>query len=225
MLSDYLPVLRASPFFAGFSDENILFVLNCFKAVERTSMRGDIIMHAHDNTHGKAVFIVEGNLDTVAEDFWGNENLLGRFHQGQVVGDAFTLAGRDMLPFNVVSARRSVVLIIEFDTMLKPCEKNCEHHQQLLLNLVPVFADKVVYLLEMLNFITQRTLREKLLAYLSTQALKAGSSQFDIELDRQELANFLVADRSALSSELSRMKKEGLITFQKNHFQLHRTEA
>lgn len=223
MVSDHLDTLRTSPFFAGFSDEEIMTVLTCFQATERIYQHGETVMYANERTYGKTIFIIEGNLDTVTEDFWGIETLLGRFHPGQVIADAFMIAGKDTLPFNVVSHRRSVVLIIDFGKILQPCEQNCDRHQQLLLNLVPIFAEKVVYLLDLVIFITKRSLREKLLAYLSAQAVKAGSNQFDIELDRQGLANFLAADRSALSNELSRMKREGLISYQKNHFVLHRT--
>ncbi len=73
---------------------------------------------------------------------------------------------------------------------------------------------------EKLTHVTQRTLREKLLSYLSDESARAGGPRFDIPLNRQQLADYLSADRSALSSELGKMRDEGVITFEKNHFEL-----
>lgn len=223
MIADHLHVLRSSPFFMGISDDNILALLKCFHATERVYSRGEMITRMDEKTNGKACFVVEGNVDTIEEDFWGNETLRGRFGPGQVVGDAFMLTGRDILPFHIMSYRRSVVLIVDFRFVLGPCKEDCERHHQLMRNLLPIFAEKVVYLLDLLRFTTKRSLREKLLSYLSAQAAKTGSNRFDIDLNRQGLANYLVVDRSALSAELGRMQREGLISYQKNHFVLHET--
>lgn len=220
MIADHLDVLRNSSFFMGIADEDILALLECFHAVERAFSRGEMIMRMDEKTNSKACFIVEGNVDTIEVDFWGNETLRGRFVPGQIVGDAFMLTGRDLLPFNLVSHRHSIVLLIDFRVVLEPCERNCERHYQLMRNLLPIFAEKVVYLLDLLRFTTKRSLREKLLSYLSAQAAKAGSNRFTIDLNRQGLANFLVVDRSSLSAELSKMQREGLIRYGKNRFEL-----
>lgn len=224
MITDYLPILRESSFFRGVSDEDILALLECFHAVERTYSRGEMIMRMDEKTGDKACFVLEGNVDTIEEDFWGNETLRGRFVPGQVVGDAFMLTGRDMLPFHIVSHRRSAVLLLDFRLVLEPCKRDCERHYQLMRNLLPIFAEKVVYLLDLLRFTTKRTLRDKLLSYLSAQAAKAGSNRFTIDLDRQVVANYLVVDRSSLSAELGRMQREGLLLFKKNQFELLETD-
>ena len=88
--------------------------------------------------------------------------------------------------------------------------------------MMKVLAYKNVFLMQKVEHVTRRNTREKLLSYLSSQALKSGCSSFDIPFDRQELADYLAVDRSAMSAALARMKNEGLLKFKHHHFELMR---
>ena len=100
------------------------------------------------------------------------------------------------------------------------CSSACPSHARLIDNLFAVLAKRNITLREKLTYITQPTLRDKILTYLSSESIRQPSAYFDIPFDRQQLADFLSSDRSALSKELSKLKKEGLIDFEKNHFHL-----
>ena len=97
---------------------------------------------------------------------------------------------------------------------------SCPFHHRLIENIVRPIGDKNVQLMQKIEVISKKTLREKILAYLQSQAPKDGSRCFTIPLGRLELADYLCADRSALTRELARMKADGLIWYEKNQFQL-----
>ena len=104
--------------------------------------------------------------------------------------------------------------------VLFPCETVCAQHRQLTQNLIRVLAQKNMQLNEKAGYLSQRSTREKLLSYLSAQARRAGSASFRIPFDRQQLADFLSVNRSAMSAELSRMQEEGLLRVSRSAFTL-----
>jgi CRP-like cAMP-binding protein len=90
--------------------------------------------------------------------------------------------------------------------------------------MVRLLSYKNLELMKKINHITKRSTREKLLSYLSAEAKKQGSKSFLIPFDRQQLADYLCVERSAMSSELSKMRSEGLLEYQKSFFTLIQEE-
>ena len=88
-------------------------------------------------------------------------------------------------------------------------------------NLFYAISVKNRSLVQKLGHMSRRTTREKLLSYLSEQAKKQGTSSFEIPFNRQQLADFLSVDRSAMSNELCKLRDEGLLSFERNRFQLY----
>ena len=121
---------------------------------------------------------------------------------------------------NAVAVKQSVVLFLDVHRILTMCPSSCHFHGMLIRNLLSVIASKNKMLTQKLEYMSQRTTREKLLSYLSEQSLKAGCPSFDIPFNRQQLADFLSVDRSAMSNELCKMRDEGILLFEKNHFTL-----
>ena len=119
-----------------------------------------------------------------------------------------------------VASEKTEVLFLRIYRVLTTCSNACEFHARLVRNLLSVLALHNLKMNEKLTHVTQRTLREKLLSYLSSESARAGAASFEIPFNRQQLADYLSADRSALSAELSRMRGEGLIEFEKNSFRL-----
>ena len=83
-----------------------------------------------------------------------------------------------------------------------------------------VLEEKNRILARKVDYLAQRTTRQRLLVYLSEQAQRAGSAEFTIPFNRQQLADFLSVERSAMSAELSRMQAEGLLETERSHFRL-----
>jgi CRP-like cAMP-binding protein len=139
---------------------------------------------------------------------------------GGLFGEAFACAGAENLPVGVMAAEESEILLMNHERMLTSCPSACAFHTALIRNLTRILAEKNVILTQKLEHVTRRTTREKLLSYLSARAKLAKGNVFDIPFSRQELADYLSVERSAMSAELSRMRNEGLLRYKRNHFEL-----
>lgn len=220
-MNKYFPVLGESPLFKGFTKEELEHSLACLQGHVNVYDRHEII-YPEGARMTEIGVILEGAVDTIQEDFWGNRMLLGRFREGQLFAESFIVANEAALPFTAVSAQRTVVLMLPYQKMLSPCENICDMHQRLIANLLSITAKKNIVLLRKINLLTRRTVREKLMGFLSAEARKAGGNQIRLTLNRQELADYLAMDRSTLSNELSKMQREGILTREKNTITIQR---
>ena len=112
------------------------------------------------------------------------------------------------------------ILLLNVKWLLTSCPTACDHHQKLIRNLVSVLANKILLFNDKITHVSKRTTREKLLSYLSAESIRQSSLSFDIPFDRQQLADFLCVERAAMSAELSKLQKEGLLVTKRNHFEL-----
>ena len=140
---------------------------------------------------------------------------------GDVFGEAFALGAAAVLPVSALARRDSCVLLMDSRRMLTACPSPCAAHTALLRNLIAVLAGKNIALTDKIRHISKRTTRARVMSYLSEAAAAAGKNTFLIPFDRQEMADYLAVERSALSATLSEMQADGLISFRKNRFTLH----
>ena len=155
--------------------------------------------------------VLEGGVQMVREDYFGNRSILARIGPGGLFGESFACAGVAALPVSVVSVEDSTVLLIDSRRITTPCSNACGFHSQMIFNMMKVVSRKNLMLNQKLEITSKRTTREKLMAYLLHQAKLQGSSTFTIPYDRQALADYLGVERSAMSAEISRLKKDGAI--------------
>lgn len=165
--------------------------------------------------------LLRGQAQVIKDDFWGRRSVLAPLERGALFGESFVFAGSPALPVSVVASAPAVALFLQGNALASPCAAPCSFHAKCLTNLLAILAKKNQQLTQKIDHITQKTLRGKLLSYLSEQAQEAGASSFSIPFDRQQLADYLSCDRSALSAELSRMRQEGLLDVSKNRFILY----
>ena len=135
-------------------------------------------------------------------------------------GEAYVSPGSGPILNDVIAVDNSTVIFFDVRKMLNVCSSACRFHSIVLQNLFFAISDKNRKLVQKLGHISKRTTREKLISYLSEEAKKQNSSSITIPFNRQQLADFLSVDRSAMSNELCRMRNEGLLTFEKNQFTL-----
>ena len=154
--------------------------------------------------------VLEGHVHIIREDFWGNRSIVGLAGPGEVFAESYALAG-EPLEVSVLAAAPGAALFLEADGLTDA---------RLTANLLHLLARKNLMLTRKMRHMARRTTRDKLLSYLSAQALAAGSSEFDIPMDCQQLADYLAVDRSAMSAALGKLRDEGVLTFRKNHFRL-----
>ena len=218
-MEQYLPLLQKSPLFAGMEPEQISSVLHCVGAVVREAGAGEYILHAGSRTQAMGL-LLSGSALAVQEDLWGERNIMGKLQPPGTFAEPFAATPGAVLNVSIVASAPSAVLFLNISRLLTVCSETCPQHALLIRNLVSVLARKNLRLNEKITHMSKRRTREKLLSYLSSQSLREGSTEFDIPFDRQQLADFLCIERSAMSAELSRLQKEGLIETERSHFRL-----
>ena len=221
-MREILPLLRSTSLFTGLTEEETESLLSALHGEMRAFDREELLLRAGQPVRAFGVLLSGGAL-VRQEDFWGNRNLLAAVGPGDLFAEAFACA-HAVSPVSVLCKTDGSVLYLNVRAVFSPCEKACAQHKALSQNLIRVLAEKNMQLNEKAGFLSQRTTREKLLAYLSAQARRAGSASFRIPFDRQQLADFLSVNRSAMSAELSRMQREGLLCADRSSFTLRQPE-
>ncbi len=218
-MKNFFSTIRKCRLFENISDENLITMLNCLGAkLEFFDRKHTIFREGMPAKHMGV--ILSGAAQMIEMDYYGNRSILSVIKPSEVVLEAFACAEMNQLPVTVVASEPSNVILLESSHMLHTCSNNCQFHQQLIFNLMKILANKAVVFHEKIEIISKRSTRDKLLAYLASEAKKADSNSFDIPFNRQELADFLEVDRSGLSNEISKLKSEGVIKNQKNRFTL-----
>ncbi|MDR0916212.1 MAG: Crp/Fnr family transcriptional regulator [Oscillospiraceae bacterium] len=220
-MKEYLPILSKCALFENISGENLLAMLKCLSANVSRFGKGEFIFTAGEAPERVGV-LLSGTLHIMREDFFGNRILITVVEHGDLFGESFACAETAELPVSAVAATDCAVLLCDYRRIVKSCTNACEFHARLVQNMLNILANKNIHLTQKLEHVTQHNTREKLLSYLAERAQLAGQSKFTIPLNRQELADYLAVERSAMSAELSRMRADGLIRCDRNEFELLR---
>ena len=216
--------LTKSRLFAGIAPEEIRPMLECLQAVERRFPRGAYIFQAGETVRSVAL-LTAGTAHIQKEDFWGNRALLASLEAGDLFAEAYATPGAEPMRNDVVAVTDCTVLLLDVERVLSRCTNGCAFHARLTENLFALLAGQNRMLAQKADCLAQRTTRQKLLAYLSEQAQAAGREEFTIPFNRQQLADYLAVERSAMSAELSRMQAEGLIETSRSHFRLRQADS
>lgn len=209
--------IPSSPLFAGIAPEEILGMLACLSALPRSLEKGEAIFRAGAVT-GSMALILTGRAEIARDDYRGNRQVIGTAFPGDLVGESYACLRTEPLLMTVTVPEPADVLYLDAAKILTACSPSCAHHNRLIQNLVKILAGKNLQLTRKIDHMSKRSIRDKLLSYLLEAAGREKSMVFQIPYNRQQLADYLAVDRSALSAELSRMKKDGLIMYEKNRF-------
>ncbi len=219
-MKKYVPLLKKTKLFSGVGDDDILSMLSCLNASVREYGKGQVAFRQGE-TLRELMILAEGRLHIQREDYWGNLNLLNEIRPGEMFGEAYIVPNSGPLLNDVVAAEDSAALFFDMDRILTVCPSACPFHTRIVKNVFYTISDKNRRLVQKLSYMAQRSTREKLLSYLSDEAKRQSSSFFTIPFNRQQLADFLSVDRSAMSNELGKLRDEGLLDFHKNQFTLY----
>ena len=211
--------LMKLPIFYNLKKEEIINILKFFNYSKEDFEKNNFIFEI-GKPISKIGIILSGEINIIKEDFWGNRNILNKFKSGEIFGEVFALAKVSPNNILVETSQNSKILFLDLTNFSIDNENNSNEILKFLSNIFKISLKKNILFTEKLEHITKKTIREKIISYLSTEALKNRSNSFFIKFDRQELADYLFVERSALSRELSSMKKDGLIEYNKNHFTL-----
>ena len=218
-MKKYLEILKKCPLFAGIDEENLLRMLTCLGA-RVTAFDKKYTIFAEGTPARHIGIVLSGSAQIIQVDYYGNRSILSEVAPSEIFGEAFACAESRNLPISVIATEPCEVMLLECSHILHTCQNNCGFHQALIFNLMKDLATKNILFHQRIEITAKRSTREKLLAYLVLQAKNTGSDSFEIPFDRQELADYLEVDRSGLSAEISKLRKEGILESQKNRFTL-----
>ncbi|MDR2514427.1 MAG: Crp/Fnr family transcriptional regulator [Christensenellaceae bacterium] len=212
-------VLKQSALFHGISEDELGSLIKCLGGTFRTYKKGETIYRAGDFVREIGI-VLSGRVHIIKEDAWGNANIIAEISCGEMFAEAVVCGGVGVLPVTALAAMDTEVIFVDFQRIITTCSSACVFHPLLIRNMIGVFARRNIMLAGKMEHITKRTTREKLLSYLSEQSKLNANHCFEIPFNRQELADYLSVERSALSAEMSKLKVEGMIDYRKNHFEL-----
>ncbi len=218
-MKKYISVLKRTQLFAGIGEEEIASMLSCLGARLHTYKKGEYVFRQGERL-GDITVLVEGSLHIQKDDYWGNRSILSQIAVGEMFGEAYASPDSGALLNDVVAVVDSAVIFFDVKRVITTCSSACRFHAMVVQNLFFAISDKNRKLVQKLGHMSKRSTREKLISYLSEEAKRQNSSSFAIPFNRQQLADFLSVDRSAMSSELCKMRDEGLLEFEKNRFKL-----
>ena len=211
--------LATTQLFRESSPQEIEAMLGCLAARERRYKAGARI-HRMGDVIATTGVVLEGSVRIESVDRWGNVSVLGVKKSGEMFGEAYAAVPNEPLMVDVVAAEDTAVLFLNLTKMLTTCTHACPYHARISACVTAIIARQSLDLSRRILHVAPKTIRGKVLAYLSDVAERTGENEFDIPFDRQQLTDYLGVDRSALSAELSRMQKAGLIETRRSHFVL-----
>lgn len=212
-------VLYQSGLFGGITENDLAVMLDCLKAREASFSRGQFIYREGDVIQ-EAGIVMSGQVHVLQEDFWGNCNIVSVMQRGDIFGEVYACLGNEKLRVSICAETDCRIFFINLRKAMHVCQSTCLFHQKLVENMVYSIARKNLGLTAKIQHTSRRSIREKVLSYLSEESRKNESNYFAIPFTRQQMADYLAVDRSALSKELAKMKEEGIIEFERNQFHL-----
>lgn len=222
-MEKYIDIIKRHPLFKGFGDDEIADVLCELGAKRRVKSAGEYIFRVGDRTDHMG-FVLSGTVMVIQEDLWGHRHILSKLSSGDIFAEIFASIPDAVLNVNVVADTDCEILMLNIRQLLSSAPSADANIDRLIRNLASLLARKTLALNDKVTHISKRTTRDKLLSFLSAEAARQGSLSFDISFNRQQLADYLCVERTAMSVELSKLQKENILHFNKNHFELQKIE-
>ena len=218
-MKKYISILKETKLFAGIGENEIASMLSCLDARLLEYKKGEYVIRQGERLNYIMV-LVSGELHIQRDDYWGNRTIINRIGVGEMFGEAYVAPQSGAFLNDVLALVDSTVIIFDVRKILTVCSSACRFHAAVVQNMFFAISEKNRKFVQKLGHMSKRSTREKLISYLSEEAKKNNSSCFSIPFNRQQLADFLSVDRSAMSNELCKMRDAGLLEFDKNSFRL-----
>ena len=223
-MNHYFAILQDCPLFAEIAPEDLGPLLDCLGAQKKTFRKGQRILSEGDPARYVGI-VLEGCVQIEKLDYYGNRSILTQALTADVFAESFACARAAKMPVSAVATEDTVAMLIDCGRITTGCSNACGFHSRLIANLLQIVAKRNLQLSQKIEITAKRTTREKLMAYLLSCAKLSGSESFTIPFDRQALADYLQVERSAMSAEIGKLRKEGVLESKKNHFRLLRPEV
>jgi CRP-like cAMP-binding protein len=209
-MEQYSESLSNCTLFAGVAPSDLRDLVSCLGGRVVEAAKGEPVFLEGDPTQFMGV-VLSGAVQVVRDDYYGNRSVLTVIQPGGVFAEAFACAGLPTMPVSVIALQPSTVLLLDPMRILTVCPNACRFHHQVVQNYLREMAQKNLLLTQKIRYMSKKTTKEKVMAFLLDQAKAHGCSEFTIPYDRQALADYLGVERSAMSAEISKLKKAGVL--------------
>jgi len=216
-ISDFL---SKTTLFRGILPNEIESMNPCLLPILKQYKKGETIYRYGDVIISLGI-VLNGSVNIERCDAWGNNSIIDIIETGGIFGETYACLKSEPLTVDVVANEKTEVLFFNINKVLYLCPKRCSFHSKLIENLMQNLARKNVMLSNKMRYLTPKTIRARLVAYLSSESFEQGKLSIEIPFNRKQLADYLSVERSALSNELSKMQAEGMIEYHKNSFKLN----
>ena len=218
-MEQYFETLSSCSLFSQITKEEMESMLICLGAKAMEFGKGEPVFLEGEPAKYVGV-VLSGAVQIVRDDYYGNRSVITVASPSDLFAEVFSCAGVDTYPVSAIAQVRSKVMLLDCKHMLTVCSNACGFHTRLVQNLLQAVSQKSLALSRKIGFMSQKTTRQKLMAFLLDQAKLHQSNTFTIAYDRQGLADFLGVERSAMSAEISKMRKDGVLDCKGSHFRL-----
>ncbi|HCC06881.1 MAG TPA: transcriptional regulator [Clostridiales bacterium] len=212
MFKDYIKILSQNQLFANISTKKLEGLLTCLNPVIKDYTKSEYIVLRGDTARYLSV-VLQGSISLIKESYSGSSSLIGILKQGDIFGEALIFMDKAIYPVSILSIENTKIMYIPKEKIPGQCENTCSHHNILIKNLLEILSKKVLMLNKKVDYLTIKSMRQKLVTYILDEYKKAGNPSFTLPHNRNDLADFLNVSRSSMSRELCRMRDEGMITF------------
>lgn len=213
-----LELLSTLDLFKGIETKELTPLLKCFGYSIDHYKKNDVIFSLGDMISSCKV-ILSGVVQLSQTDIMGNRNIMFKVGKGKLFGEMGACMDQPSVLY-AVAETDCTILSLDMGKILSSCSPNCNHHFQLMVNLIHALAEKGELFYLKAHTLAQKAARQRIMDFLNNQSRKTNQRQFEIVFSREELADYLCLNRSSLSRELCRMQDEGLIRFKRNFFEL-----
>lgn len=218
-MREFNDILERCPLFDGIKTEDLSAMFVCIGGRKLMFKKGQPVCREGDPATSVGM-VLSGAVRLEREDFYGNRSIVAHIGPSELFGETYACAGIQSLPISIVADEDSAVLMMDCSRITTTCSSACAFHTRIIFNLLKLVATKNLVYDQKIQVTSKRTTREKLMAFLLNQAKLQGSNSFVIPYDRQELADYLEVDRSGLSAEISKLRKDGTLESEKSNFKL-----
>ena len=218
-MEKYFNQIKNSPLFFGMNEDELRGILECFNARLKSYEAGEMIIRQSD-VITNLYLVLEGEVNIEKDTYWGRRIIISKLGVNDNIAMSFVACKAVESTIDAVAAENTKLLVLNYEKCTSMCQNACARHKVLISNMFEILAKENLELLQKIENVSQKSIRDKLLTYLSNEARKNKNNSFEIPFNRQDLADYLNIDRSAMSFELSKLQKEGLIQYEKNRFLL-----
>ncbi len=216
--------LPPSPLFTGMTRHELEQVLDCMSPGVSAFKTGEIIALGGSRLVGIGVLLAGEGIIT-KDDASGNRTVMAVVQPGEVFGEVAAFSGQEVWPATVIAQTESAAMFIPPERFTGVCARSCPGHRLLAANMLRIVSHKALMLSRRLDFLSMKTLRGKIAAFLLERAAEAGTLTFLSPMNRDEMAGFLNVSRPALSREMAWMRDDGLIEFHRSAVKIKEPEA